>query len=183
PADAREGVGRISIRPRIVGINSDLQRYRKARVARSIRGRTDDTARPLWLWTVDCSLSAGPHGASRIAARLREVKVDVADGFIGEHRLERGLERSAFSEVGGDEHVVPVEPAQRDRAGSQQRRHLADLTVRLRDTFPHVDCMRSTEWGLRGLVLVVNEQDRLADFRIREAHAAREARLLVDDLA
>lgn len=94
---------------------------------------------------------------------------------------QRRGSRLAFGDVGLDHHVLRVEGARRDEARRDDVGHGTDRLEGVVGDAAHVDRVRRTVRRVRRLVLVVEEQQLLAEAGVRHAHAAWHARVVGDD--
>ena len=88
-------------------------------------------------------------------------------------------QRLTGGELRRDHHAGRVETSQRQDAAAHHLRRLSGRGRRGGHARPHVDRVSRAERAMGGLVLVVEEQHLLADWRVGQADAAGEAGLTV----
>ena len=102
--------------------------------------------------------------------------MDVADLRIGEHSFDRKRQTGARRDLRRSHHPGAIEGAQRDmRASAQASRDFIDGAAGLRRGLTDIDGVTRAIGRVGGLMLIVQQQERLADGCVLKGDSARKA--------
>jgi hypothetical protein len=119
--------------------------------------------------------------ACPIAARFREVDVDISRGAFYKQLLYAALQIATIREISRDQHPQRIERAKRENPRAEQLRHFTRSGDSLAGVRPNIDGVGGLKRCIGALVLIIQQDDFLSDLRILQTDAARKAWLLRRD--